>query len=244
MHRTLTLLLLSLSTTMMTAAASERLDPVDENQPHILNVYVGGQEATCFGQGIDMKRLETSGLKHVPEVLTKGDFTVTVEFNTGPHPPERLAVELYFPSWLMVPPKYDLKLPENGVEIDHPEPNSILRADLKVQVGKGPNPLSIGDEYYLVAVLRDPSRESGILDYVIFKLRFREPHGGESVPEPTLLRVVRSVLGDASVPMVGFILGSLSALMAEIASGWIHSGPMALWAAVVGGLIGTLLASI
>ncbi|WP_457620828.1 hypothetical protein [Methanopyrus sp.] len=241
MHRVLALL--ALSTIVMTAAASERLDPVGENRPHILNVYVEGQEATCFGQGIDMKRLETSGLKHVPEVPTKGEFTVTVEFNTGSHPPERLAVELYFPSWLMVPPKYDLKLPEKGVEIDHPKPNNVLRADLKVKVGEGPNPLSIGDEYYLVAVLRDPSEKPGVIDYVVFKLRFRNSHGG-GTPEPTLLRVVRSALGDASVPVVGFILGSLSALLAEVVSGWIHSGPVALWATVIGGLIGALLVSV
>ncbi|WP_456482114.1 hypothetical protein [Methanopyrus sp.] len=242
MYRTLTLLVLF--TTLTTVAAAERLDPVDENRPHILNVYVDGHEATCFGQGIDAKRLETQGLKHVPEVPTKGEFTVTVEFNTGPRPPERLAVELYFPSWLTVPPKYDLKLPEEGVVVRHPKPDSTLRADLKVKVGGGPNPLSIGDEYYLVAVLRDPTERSDVLDYVIFKLRFKEPRSGGGAPEPMLLKVSRSAFGDVSVPVVGFILGSLSALVAEIVCGWIHSGPAALWAAVIGGLIGALLASI
>ncbi|WP_456484211.1 hypothetical protein [Methanopyrus kandleri] len=242
MYRTLTLLVLS--TTLMAIASAERLDPVDESRPHILNVYIEGHEATCFGQGIDTKQLETLGLKHVPEIPTKGGFTVTVEFNTGPHPPERLAVELYFPSWLVVPPKYDLKLPEKGVEIDHPEPNSTLRADLEVEVGEGPNPLSIGDEYYLVAVLRDPTKKSDVLDYVVFKLRFGEPRGGESTPEQTLLKVTRSALVDVSMPVAGFILGSLSALVAEIVCGWIHSGPAALWATVIGGLVGAFLVSI
>ncbi|WP_148688555.1 hypothetical protein [Methanopyrus sp. SNP6] len=242
MYRTLTLLIIS--TTLMTIAAAERLDPVDESRPHILNVYIEGHDATCFGQGIDTKQIETSGLKHVPEVQTKGEFTVTVEFDTGPRPPERLAVELYFPSWLVVPPKYELK-PEKGVEIDHPEPNSTIRADLRVRVGEGPNPLSIGDEYYLVAVLRDPTKESDVLDYVVFKLRFKEPRGGESTHEPALLKVTRSALGDAaSVLVAGFILGSLSVLVAEIVCGWIHSGPAAQWATVIGGLIGALLVSI